>query len=174
MDVERLYADYGFYIYKRCRDLLGREDEAQDAMHEVFVRLLRSADTLADDQDLLPWLNRVTTNYCLNQLRNRRSRRTEVSEELDSVPADDGRWLHTLIERRDLVARLLARSTTQTEAVIVGYFFDELSVERIADGLGVSVPTVRRRIKEFLTESRALIERERAKRVPVVPDRSRA
>lgn len=174
MDVEQLYTDYGFYIFKRCRDLLGREDEAQDAMHEVFLRLMRSADGLAEDRDLLPWLNRVTTNYCLNQIRNRRSRRTDVSDVLDAVPADDGRWLQALIERRDLVARLLARASGQTEAVIVGYFFDELSVERIGGVLGISVPTVRRRIKEFLTESREIIERERSMRTPVVPDRSRA
>lgn len=160
MDVEKLYADYGFYIFKRCRDLLGHDEDARDGVHEVFVRLMRHAGGLRDERELLPWLNRVTTNYCLNQIRNRRSRRTDPSDLLDAVPADDGRWLQTLLERRSLVALLLARSSAQMEAVVTGYFFDELSVERIAEEQRISVPTVRRRLKEFLTDSREMLSRE--------------
>ena len=174
MDVEKLYGDYGFYIYKRCRDLLGDEEDARDAMHEVFVRLMRHADGLAAEHDLLRWLNRVTTNYCLNQIRNRRSRRTDPSELLDSVPADDGRWLQALLERRSLVALLLARTSSQVEAVVTSYFFDELGVDRIAAEQRISVPTVRRRLKEFLIESRTVLEKELGAESGRVPGASRA
>lgn len=161
MDIEKLYDRYGFYVYRRCRDFLGNEDDARDAMHEVFVRLMRHADRLTTDDPILPWLNRVTTNYCLNQIRNRRSRGTDPSSDIESIPDDDARMFQTLLERRDLVARLLERASKQSQAVVVGYFFDELSVERLAGSLGVSVPTIRRRIKEFVSDAREMLSRDR-------------
>jgi RNA polymerase sigma-70 factor (ECF subfamily) len=160
LNVEKLYDEYGFYIHRRCKSFLGNEDDARDAMHEVFLRLIRHADRLGDEP-ALPWLNRVTTNYCLNQLRNRRSRATDAAPDLDAVPADDARWFQTLLERRDLVARLLAQTSGQMEAIVVGYFFDEMSVERLAESLGVSVPTIRRRLKEFIVGGREMLLRDR-------------
>ena len=40
-DVEDLYRRYGHVIFRRCRALLGREEEAMDAMQEVFIRALK-------------------------------------------------------------------------------------------------------------------------------------
>ena len=40
IDVENLYTRYGPMVLRRCRAMLRQEDEAADAMQDVFVRLL--------------------------------------------------------------------------------------------------------------------------------------
>ena len=42
-DIEALYGQYGHYLYERCKRMLGNEDEAYDALQEVFVRVVKHA-----------------------------------------------------------------------------------------------------------------------------------
>jgi RNA polymerase sigma-70 factor (ECF subfamily) len=154
-DIEALYKSHGHYLFLRCRAMLGSEDEAYDALQEVFVRLLKTRPRVSDDRPLLPWLNRVTTNHCLNRLRARRVRRHQPFDELNHPSVDSpAELLAILAERRDLVRWLLARADKRTQHVVVGYFFDEHPVERIARDNDISVPTVRRVLKRFLEGAR--------------------
>ena len=41
---EILYKQFGPMVYRRCRGLLGSDEEAQDLMHDVFVELIRRYD----------------------------------------------------------------------------------------------------------------------------------
>ncbi len=161
-DIESLYKEHGHYVYQRCRALLGDDDEAYDALQEVFVRVMRARPRMDGDRPILAWINRVTTNHCLNRLRARRYRRHMPLDELRNVP--DGSslgFLHTLAENRDVIRSLLTNVDERTQRVVVGYFFDEQGVERIGAELSISVPTVRRVLKRFLTGARKKIEAER-------------
>jgi len=154
-DVEALYKSHGHYILQRCSAMLGDPDEAHDALQEVFVRLLKARPRFDHDRPILTWVNRVTTNHCLNRIRARRYRRHLP---IDDVPplrdASPGAVIATLAENRDLVRWLLSKADERTQHVVVGYFFDEYPVERIAADLAISLPTVRRVLKRFMTGAR--------------------
>ncbi len=161
-DVETLYKEHGHYVYQRCRAMLGDEDEAYDALQEVFVKVIRARPSFDDDRPILAWVNRVTTNHCLNRIRARRYRRHLPLDELRNVPdVSSTQFLHAISENRDLLRRLLSAADARTQTVVVGYFFDEHGVDRIGAELGISVPTVRRVLKRFLTASRKKIVAER-------------
>ena len=38
--IEALYKTHGYYLFRRCRALLGSDEEAHDALHEIFVKLI--------------------------------------------------------------------------------------------------------------------------------------
>jgi len=70
---ERLYREYHVPIYNLCARVLGDREEAKDVTQEVFIKAfdqLPAAD--AESFGLRPWLYRVATNACFNQLRSRR------------------------------------------------------------------------------------------------------
>ena len=70
---ERLYGEYHAPIYNLCARVLGDREEAKDVTQEVFIKAfdqLPAAD--AESFGLRPWLYRVATNACFNQLRSRR------------------------------------------------------------------------------------------------------
>jgi len=172
--VKRLYEQYGFYIYRRCRHLLRSDADAEDAMHEVFVRLLKNQDGLQDRESLLPWLNRVTTNYCLNQIRRKKVRSFDGKIEVDTLPSDSIELFTLFLENQHMVAWLIAHSDDDTREIAVGYFLDEMSVQSLAASFQVSVPTIRRRIKTFVTDARAKLSRQDGFRSDASTDEKKA
>src|SRR5437867_3108755 len=65
-------------VLRRCKRLLGDDQAARDAMHDVFVQILTHSDRLADRAPS-SLLFRIATNVCLNRIRTRR-RRPEDSD----------------------------------------------------------------------------------------------
>ena len=158
--IEQLYRTHGHSVYRRCCVLLGNEDEAYDALQEVFVKVLSAKPNLDGDKPIQHWLNRVTTNHCFNRLRARRYRRHFSLHEVEGV-ADTTQlqFMTHLAEQRDLVRWLLMSADARTLQVVVAYFYDETPVISIGEELGISVPTVRRVLKKFLRNSRSQLER---------------
>lgn len=157
--MQRLYQEYGAYLHKRCKKFLGNDEDAYDALQEVFVRLMRRSDALDDSGALLPWLNRVTTNYCLNVIRYRSYRRYEDAAVLERMVDDGGEMFVALSERYDLVARLLDRCSEEQRDVAVEYFLEEKNLAEVAEALEISVATVRRRLKAFTERAQREVRR---------------
>src|SRR6267378_1378915 len=69
-----LYRTYGPIIYARCMKLLGDRATAEDATQETFMRVHRHLDKAPDSTEALAWIYRIATNYCLNEIRDRKRR----------------------------------------------------------------------------------------------------
>ena len=146
-----LYRTYGPAVYRRCLKLLRDQEAAKDAAQDVFVKLVRDMDRLTDEL-ALPWIYRVATNHCLNLLRSRRRRGTEVDsadEALDLAPSAESPY-----PARSLAQAVLARFDEGTQAVAVGILVDGMEQEELARALGISRKTVQRRLERFLERAR--------------------
>ena len=60
-------------------------------------------------------------------------------------------------DRRELVRALLSSAPDEAQEVAVLYFVDELSQAEIGEALGRSLPTVRKRLREFLACARGAL-----------------
>jgi len=154
--VRELYEKYGHHVYGRCVYLLRDTDEARDAMQEVFVKVLSHIDEFRKEASPATWIMRIATNLCLNLNRSRRAGWRERFELEHKARAGmdesaDG------VERRQLVRTLLDSHDTETQAVAVHYFVDEMTQEEIAVAVGRSLPTVRKRLQTFLEAARAAL-----------------
>lgn len=156
MDVERLYRRYGPMVMRRCRQLLGDEDEARDAAQEVFVKLLMAQGRLRDTAPS-NLLYRMATNLCLNRIRDARRRRTTPNSALVEKIAVwdeiDGR-----AEARDLLARLFGRQRESTRVMACLHYVDGLTLEEVAREVGLSVSGVRKRLRRLRASLRELEE----------------
>ncbi len=149
-----LYRDYGPAVYRRCRRLLRDTDAAADATQEVFLRLVRHGEALSTRSDLLPWLYRVATNYCLNVLRDVRG---HGEEELDQVHEPSHTPSGSAPDAR-LVHQILAQFDEVTQAIAVGVIVEGMETEELARQMGVSRRTISRKLDRFLAEARAYVE----------------
>jgi RNA polymerase sigma-70 factor (ECF subfamily) len=151
--VIRLYREFGPVVYRRCVRLLGDREVARDATQEVFVKLLREDRLLGDDQDVLPWIYRVTTHHCLNLRRDgRRLVRGGGQEYLDVLAGAEVPY-----PERRLAQQVLGRFDPTTQAVAVGVLVDGMEREEVAGALGISRRTVHRKLARFLAGARRLL-----------------
>ena len=145
LDVEGLSQRYGPMVLRRCRQLLRDEDEAMDACQDVFVRLIERRESL-DARYPSSLLYTIATNLCLNRIRDRARRPTTSDEELLHRIASAGQP-GAPSEARLMLARLFGRHPDSTRAIAVLHYLDGLTLEQVAEHVGLSVSGVRKRLR---------------------------
>jgi len=168
-EIEELYRKYGALVRRRARSILGDETEAQDAMQEVFVRVIAAMGEFRGQSQPSTWLYRITTNLCLNRIRDSRRRRERLAE-----AAEDGQNLVPASapgpEARTTLRGVLARVDDDLAQVAIFYYVDDMDQAEIAAVLGVSRRTIGYRLDRFREEAlRVLGEGVAVTTAPGVP-----
>jgi len=149
--LDDLYRRYGASVHGRCRYLLRDAARAEDAMQEVFAKAWSNWEGFRAEASPLTWLMKIATNHCLNVLRAERApwRRAFrlFRETAAAMTGPSG------LEDRETVRQLLGQFDEETQAAAVHYFVDEMTLEEVAQLLGRSVPTVRKRLETFAAAS---------------------
>jgi len=87
-----------------CYRMLGSSHDSDDMVQETLLRAWRARDSLADPARVKPWLYRIATNTCLDELA-RRSRRALAPDVAPPVrgdsyppapPIEDAAWLEPM------------------------------------------------------------------------------
>ncbi len=136
--VTDVYRQYGHLLLRRCRAILRNDTLAEDALQEVFVRIMKYGAGLSSADSPLRWLYRVTDRCCFDQL-SRQKRVVQIREQLPAPPV--GRPA-TQLEVRDAVLRFLHRLPDRDRAIAVLSFLDGLSQAEIATELGLTRQTI--------------------------------
>jgi RNA polymerase sigma-70 factor (ECF subfamily) len=140
-------------VLARCRYLLRDPEAARDATQDVFVAALRSLPEFRAAASPTTWLTRITINHCLNV---RRAGRAAWHDELARLARErTQRGIEP--ETRELVRALLGAAPAEAQEVAVLYFVDELTQGEVAEAIGVSLPTVRKRLRAFLAAARGAL-----------------
>lgn len=134
--LRELYDAHGQQVYRRALRILGIPALAEEAMQEVFIRALQNIDQLQSGE-VIRWLYRTTTRYCLNHLRDNR-RRAELLDEHGPMAQGGARDPDSMLTLRALLAQADER---QAQAVTYVYV-DQLSQAEAAELMNVSVRTL--------------------------------
>jgi RNA polymerase sigma-70 factor (ECF subfamily) len=65
-------------LHVHCYRMLASFEEAEDAVQETYLRAWRNLSSFEDGSSLRAWLYRIATNVCLDLIRSRARRATEV------------------------------------------------------------------------------------------------
>jgi RNA polymerase sigma-70 factor (ECF subfamily) len=159
--IEILYKSYGAMVHRRCLRILGNEQDAMDATQEVFARVTRHYGSFRAEAAPSTWLMRISTNHCLNVIRDSASRRGKLSAQRHELqPADSGTRAFDGIERAELIRALLIRFDPEIQRLVIHHYLDGMTKIEVADLCGLSVPTVRKRLNLFVRRSRRYLQRE--------------
>lgn len=159
VDVESYYREYGALVLRRCRKLLRDPEKAVDAMHDVFVNLLRAGDRLEQNRPA-SLLLRIATNVCLNHLRSERRRPEQPDDEkllaIASADEPEARSVARLV-----LGDLFGRELESTRVMAVMHYVDGLSLEEVGREVGLSAAGVRKRLRGLRARVSARGEEER-------------
>ncbi|MEL6543620.1 MAG: RNA polymerase sigma factor [Myxococcota bacterium] len=146
---EALYRSHGPIVYRRALRILGDPAEAEEALQEIFVKVLKSKEQFRGQAQATTWLYTITTNYCLNRLRNRTRRRELYDERVAPVaPTHVGVNPEVALWAKNALA---AADPKQAEAAVYVYI-DGMSHREAAELLGVSKRTVGNLLERFSAE----------------------
>jgi RNA polymerase sigma factor (sigma-70 family) len=162
-EVSVLYAKYGFFLRRRCGAILRDDALADDALQEVFVKVMRGGAAIRDASEPLRWLYRVVDHCCYDALRRRRrSRETPASDGDGEV---GGAHPSAAIESRDAVLCLLGTFDENAMRIALLFFMDGLSQGEIADEVGVSRVTVNKKVQTIRAGVASWLEEQRRGKV---------
>jgi RNA polymerase sigma-70 factor (ECF subfamily) len=144
--------------YRIAWAILGNDAEAQDATQDALTVAWRQRRSLRDPDKLEAWLGRILVNTCRDRLRSRARSRIQPIE-LSSLPSvSDG---SQAAASRDELGRALESLNPDQRIVIVLRFWADLTVDDIADRLGVPAGTVKSRLHNSLRTLRSTLEEPR-------------
>jgi RNA polymerase sigma-70 factor, ECF subfamily len=139
-------------VLRRCQLLLRDRAEAEDVLHEVFLRAMRYGGDFPDGDVPLAWLYRVAERCCFSRMEKRTREPVAEAEDLAGQVGDTGGPGRQ--EASVKVARFLDRLEPSLRHLAVLYFVDDLTQEEAAQELGWSRRTVGKKLK--LLEAKAL------------------
>ena len=144
-DVHQFYERYSPMVLRRCRRLLRDEEEAAEAMQDVFVEVLRREESL-NVTSPSSFLYRTATNVCLNRLRTHKRRpRDPVSELIESIAVAPEAETRTLAQRT--LDRIFQREPASTRVMAVMHLVDGMTLAEVAAAHDMSVSGVRKRLR---------------------------
>jgi RNA polymerase sigma factor (sigma-70 family) len=142
--LEELYSSHGAAVFRRARELLGDEAEAEEVLHDVFASLLRRPEQFRGQSSVMTFLYRMATNLALQRLRNSRTRQRLLK--LNHDP--DGEHVSHSQEACAQLRELLTSLPEELGSVAIYYYLDEMTQDEIAMTLGCS----RQRVGKLLEQ----------------------
>jgi RNA polymerase sigma-70 factor (ECF subfamily) len=153
IDVRACYEKYFPMVFRRCRQMLGSEDDALDAVQDVFVKLLRAKKNL-HGRFLSSLLYTIATNTCLNRIRGKKRRRELGVEDFEALSLFQDDTGYGEVEARIIMEGILKNESELTRTVCFMYHADGMTLKEIGGAVGMSISGVRKRLTSFRTRAR--------------------
>src|SRR5580658_6822996 len=145
-----LVSQYAGTLYRVAFSVLRNAADAEDAVQEAFLRVLRHRDQLVAVRDHRVWLIRIVWNIVLDRKRRAKTRpETDDVAELARVLPSRGLSAEQLASAAQHHAQVLAcveQLPVKEREVLLLSAFDELSSVEIATVLGITESSVRSRL----------------------------
>ena len=90
---------YQAAVWGTVHRVLGHSSENEDAVQEVFLRAYTALHKFDRNLPFGPWILRIATNHCIDQLRRKRGRKVQLWSELSEY--DQERLLRDLTQDKD-------------------------------------------------------------------------
>ncbi len=114
--------------------LVPNVNDARDVLQETAIALLRTIDKYDPERPFVPWACRFALNEARMFLRTAARRRRLIDEDVAALL--EGRRLEIaagLDKRREHLVNCLSRLPHEQQQLIRGYYFDEESIESLAE-----------------------------------------
>ena len=145
-----LVSQYAGTLYRVAFSVLRNASDAEDAVQEAFLRVLRHRDTLGEVRDQRVWLIRIVWNIVLDRKRRSKTRpETDDVAELARVLPSGGLSAEQIASAAQHHAHVLScveQLPVKEREVLMLSAFEELNSVEIASVLEITESSVRSRL----------------------------
>lgn len=141
--LEEAMPRYETPLLRLCFLYLGDRQLAEDAVQETFIKAYRGFDNYRGESHEKTWLSAIAINTCKDMRRSAWSRHIDSAAALDQLPEQAAPYS----EWDDTVTQAVMGLEEKYRAVVVLYYYQELTVREIAETLGTTPPAVYKRLQ---------------------------
>ncbi|MBQ2957026.1 MAG: sigma-70 family RNA polymerase sigma factor [Clostridia bacterium] len=143
---------YSDMVYRLAYAQVRNRTDADDIFQEVFIRLVKSSPEFESDEHMKAWLIRVTVNCSKTMWLSSWKKRMVFWEDkdLNRIPAEEAPAGNEALEEA------LDSLPVKMRRVIHLFYYEEMSVDEIAEALSEKPSTIRSQ----LTRARKLLRKK--------------
>lgn len=133
-----LYERYSGKVFAKCVTILKDQDDAMDAMQDIFMKVLLSIASFKGNAKFSTWLYSVTYNFCIDETRRKKKLIIEGEEKLAQISEteqyedhiDDQQLLSVKVEHMKII---LDDMRADDKSLLLMKYQDDLSIKDICD-----------------------------------------
>jgi RNA polymerase sigma-70 factor (ECF subfamily) len=144
-----------FYI----RRLVATEEDAWDVLQQTWLKVLQGIKSLKESGSLPTWLYKIARRVAMSQWRGNYREQSHLAEKAlqrEATREDENQ----AFDDADQVTTALSRISIDHREVLTLYFLEDLSLDGIAEVLGIPLGTVKSRLSYAKRALRSVIEQE--------------
>ncbi len=163
--ITALVEQYSTVLYRVAYSVTRNIAEAEDAVQETFLRVLRHRDELGEIRDHRVWLIRIVWNIVLD--RKRRAKTRPENEDIENfarllIATDVSADEHAIATQQHArILRQIDQLPEKERRVLLLSAFEELSTAQIAEILKTTESAIRARLFRARRQLQIAMEKER-------------
>lgn len=151
-EINELVNKYSSLIFRISYCILCNSEDAEDAVQETFLKYITKAPEFNSEEHRKAWLIRVSANISKNMLMFRLRRETVNIDDIENIGISENDF-----EIFELIMSLPAKHKT----VMTLYYVEGYKSKEIAEIIGISEETVRKRLQKGRELLRIEFEKEK-------------
>lgn len=139
-----IYKRLSTKVFAKCMSFLKSEDEANDALQDIFINILLKGSKFQGKSKLSTWIYSITYNHCVDIVRKKKKEKRVLVDdwskynELEEV--DDKFLLETKVQHLKVI---LDEISAKDKMILLMKYQDEMSIKEICENLGKSESAVK-------------------------------
>ena len=154
--LQKLYDMYVGEVYVVVQNIIQDKHETEDITHDVFVTVIEKIAELRSPESFHSWLRTVTVNKCRKFLRDRHDYVTDDTDmnDIEMIANTETGDFSDLLpcehldqnESNKILYQAVSELSEKHKTVIFMHYYCDMSIESIAEELGISAGTVKSRL----------------------------
>ena len=152
---------YTLLLFGVCMKYLKNEDEARDAVQQIFLKTLVEIPKYRIDY-FKSWLYTIARNHCLMKLRDKHKQMVEIHDNLiiTEETSENGRLFHILKDQQfTLMKEALSQLTEEQRNCISLFYLEKQTYQQIADKTGFNYMQVKSYIQNGKRNLKILLQK---------------
>ena len=137
----QVYLMYKDMLYNVSLRIIKNEQDAQDMVHDAFIKAFQNISKLENDLNLGPWLKRIVVNCSLDFLR--KQKKLGWLQESVELQEEENETYEDLSLKVEDVKNAINNLKDKYRIIIVLYLIEDYTHKEIAKQLGLNENTVR-------------------------------
>lgn len=149
--LEFLYNKTKSYVYGYAFSMLNNVTDAEDVMQDTYVNIHKYAYMYNPRNKSLAWILKITKNLCLNKLKKRNRKETDIADIEHTITNSKKNEHHDYV----FVKTILEDLSEEEKKIVILSSIDGLKYREIADLLDLNLSTVLSKYHRAMKKLRA-------------------